>query len=119
MPNKIQNLILDDKLSMGHARILSKLSDVEEIFTLAQKVIDEDLSVRDLELIVSDDYKRNKPIVKSKSSINPNYQYVQDVLREKIGTTVKVNNKNIIIPFDSEKDLERILEIINIKVEID
>jgi len=119
LPNKIQNLILDDKLSMGHARILSKLSDVEEIFTLTQKVIDEDLSVRDLELLVSDDYKRNKPIVKSKTSINPNYQYVQDVLREKIGTTVKVNNKNIIIPFDSEKDLERILEILNVKVEID
>ena len=119
LPNKIQNLILDDKLSMGHARILSKLSDVEEIFTLAQKVIDEDLSVRDLELLVSDDYKRNKPIVKSKTSINSNYQYVQDVLREKIGTTVKVNNKNIIIPFDSEKDLERILEILNVKVEID
>ena len=119
LPNKIQNLILDDKLSMGHARILSKLSDVEEVFTLAQKVIDEDLSVRDLELLVSDDYKRNKPIVKSKTSINSNYQYVQDVLREKIGTTVKVNNKNIIIPFDSEKDLERILEILNVKVEID
>ena len=119
LPNKIQSLILDNKLSMGHARILSKLSDVEEIFNLAQKVIDEDLSVRDLELIVNGEYKRNKPIIKSKGNINPNYKFVQDVLREKIGTMVKISNKNITIPFDSEKDLERILEILNIKVEID
>ena len=119
LPSKIQKLILDDKLSMGHARILSKLSDVEKVFDLTQRVVDENLSVRELENIVNENYVRKNPIVKPKAKVNPNYQYVQDILRDKIGTMVKVNNKNITIPFDSEKDLERILKILDIKVEID
>ena len=40
-------------------------------------------------------------------------------MREKIGTLVKVNNRNVVIPFDSEKDLERILEILNIDIDLD
>lgn len=119
LPSKIQKLILDDKLSMGHARILSKLSDVEKVFDLTQRVVDENLSVRELENIVNENYVRKNPIAKTKAKVNPNYQYVQDILRDKIGTMVKVNNKNITIPFDSEKDLERILKILDIKVEID
>ena len=119
LPSKIQKLILDDKLSMGHARILSKLSDVEKVFDLTQRVVDENLSVRELENIVNENYVRKNPIAKPKAQVNPNYQYVQDILRDKIGTMVKVNNKNITIPFDSEKDLERILKILDIKVEID
>lgn len=119
LPSKIQKLILDDKLSMGHARILSKLSDVEKVFDLTQRVVDENLSVRELENIVNENYVRKNPIAKPKAKVNPNYQYVQDILRDKIGTMVKVNNKNITIPFDSEKDLERILKILDIKVEID
>ena len=119
LPSKIQKLILDDKLSMGHARILSKLSDVEKVFDLTQRVVDENLSVRELENIVNENYVRKNPIAKTKAKVNPNYQYVQDILRDKIGTMVKVNNKNITIPFDSEKDLERILKILDIKVQID
>ena len=40
-------------------------------------------------------------------------------MREKIGTMVKVNNRNIVIPFDNDKDLERILEILDIKINLD
>ena len=46
------------------------------------------------------------------------YNFIQDILRDKIGTMVKINNKSIIIPFDSEKDLERILEILKIDVDV-
>ena len=119
LPSKIQKFVLDSKLSMGHARILSKLSDVEEIFNLTEKVINEDLSVRELESLVSSGYVKNKPLNKIKTTTNKNYEIIQTIMREKIGTLVKINNKNITIPFDSEKDLERILEIINIKVDID
>ena len=118
LPASVQDLVLYNKLSMGHARVLSKLSDVEEIFNLAETVVNDDLSVRELEVLVTNSPKA-KPIKTNKIPNANNYAYVQSILREKIGTMVKVNNKNITIPFDSDKDLERILDILNIKVDID
>ena len=44
------------------------------------------------------------------------YSLFETIMREKIGTKVKISNKKIEIPFDSEKDLERILEILNIEI---
>ena len=116
LPTKIRNLILENKLTMGHARVLSKLNDVEQIFELSDKVINENLTVRDLESIVDNGYERKIPIKKSKVE-NSEFKYIERVLREKIGTMVKVNNNNIVIPFVNDKDLERILEILNIKVD--
>ena len=118
LPREVQTLVKENKLSMGHARILSKLVDEEQISILANRVVNENLSVRDLEGIVDNTYERKTPIKKN-NNINKNYGYIEQTMREKIGTMVKVNNKNIIIPFDSEKDLERILEILNIKVDVE
>lgn len=119
LPHKVQDLVLDNKISMGHARSLSKLSDEEEIFNMANRIINEGMSVRSLESeITNGEFERKvsvkKPIVKNKAHV-----MVQNVMREKIGTMVKVNNRNIVIPFDSDRDLERILEIIDIKIDID
>ena len=49
LPMSVQNMVLDGKLSMGHARELSKLSDTEQIKAYAKKIVDENLSVRDIE----------------------------------------------------------------------
>lgn len=119
LPHKVQDLVLDNKISMGHARSLSKLSDEEEIFNMANRIVNEGMSVRSLESeITNGEFERKvsvkKPIVKNKTHV-----MVQNVMREKIGTMVKVNNRNIVIPFDSDRDLERILEIIDIKIDID
>lgn len=119
LPHKVQDLVLDNKISMGHARSLSKLSDEEEIFNMANRIVNEGMSVRSLESeITNGEFERKvsvkKPIVKNKAHV-----MVQNVMREKIGTMVKVNNRNIVIPFDSDRDLERILEIIDIKIDID
>lgn len=116
LPTKTRNLIIENKLTMGHARVLSKLNDIEKIFELGEKVINEHLSVRELESIVDEGYERKVPI--KKTSMNNNeYKHIQNLLREKIGSMVKVNNKNIIIPFVNSKDLERILEILNVRVD--
>ncbi len=119
LPRKVQDLVLNDKISMGHARCLSKLSDEMEIFEMADRIINENLSVRDVEDIISNGsfekkVKVKKPIVKDARHVE-----IQSIMREKIGTLVKVNNRNVVIPFDSEKDLERILEILNIDIDID
>ena len=118
LPYEAKQFILNGYLSMGHARVLSKLEDEEKILELARRVINEGLSVRDLENIASNpDYKR-KNTIKVKKQYNE-YGYIEEAFTDKIGNKVKIQNKKIVIPFNSEKDLERILEILNVDVSID
>lgn len=115
LPNSVQDMILDGKLSMGHARELSKLDDEEQIIKYANDIINNNLSVRDIEKINSDDdVKKKNPIKRSK--VNNEYDYVEKELKEYFGTKVKVKNKKIEINFTNDNDLNRILEIMNIKI---
>lgn len=119
LPKDVQSLVLHGDISMGHAKILSKLESIDQIIELAKEVVQTKMSVRELEdKLNSPDYKRQIPI-KGKKEQNNKYKFIQDIMREKIGTMVKVTNKSVVIPFDSEKDLERILEILNIDVDVD
>jgi ParB family chromosome partitioning protein len=118
LPQEVKEFILNGYLSMGHARVLSKIEDEEKVIELAQKVINEQLSVRDLESIASNpDYKRKKAIKVQKTTNE--YGFVEEALTDKIGNRVRIQNKKIVIPFNSEKDLERILEILNVEVKVD
>lgn len=117
LPKKVQDMVLDNKISMGHARSLSKLSDEMEIFEMAQKVIKENLSVRELENIIASGTFGKKVPIKKTPLKDENHLLVQNIMREKIGTLVKIDNRKIVIPFDSDKDLERILEILNIDID--
>ena len=115
LPDSVQNLVLENKISMGHARVLSKIEDDYKIEEMASKVVTDNLSVRELENISnSSEVKKKVPIIRRES--NNNYSYVESELREILGTKVKVNNKRIEVYFDSDKDLDRILEIMNIKI---
>lgn len=115
LPAKVQDMILEGKISMGHARELSKLEDREKILELADKIVKENLSVRDIENMSKDDVlKKKNPI---KRSVNNNqYDYVEKELREFFGTKVKIANKKIEINFENSNDLDRILEIMNVKI---
>lgn len=114
LPKNVQKLILDKSLSLGHAKILSKLDNIEKINELSEKIVKENMSVRTLEELISkSEIVKTMPI---KRKDNNPYNHVQSIMREKIGTSVKINNRKIIIPFDSEKDLERILEILKIEI---
>ena len=62
-------------------------------------------------------YKRKNAIVKIKN--DNTYNYVEEAFTDKIGNRVKIKNKKIVIPFNSEKDLERILEILKVEVNVD
>ncbi len=115
LPEETKKLVETGKLSMSHARSLSKLEDMDEINKLAYKIVNDNLNVRDIESIARD---INLP-KKNKSTVVNNYAIYENIMRDKIGTKVKINNHKIEIPFDSEKDLERILEIINIEIEGD
>lgn len=118
LPPNIQDMILYNKISMGHARLLSKLEDYEQIKELANKIIYEDLSVRDLEkLAESKEFKRNTPIIIKKEARNKEYLYIENAMKEKLGTKVAISGNKIHISFATKEDLDRILEIIDIEVE--
>ncbi len=117
LPNATKKLVETGKMSMGHARALSKLSDEVLINELADKVISENLSVRELEHKISEsDLPKTNKITRKNESQNIHYLIYEKVMREKIGTKVKIKENKIEIPFDREKDLERILEILGIEI---
>ncbi len=113
LPASVQDMVLYNKLSMGHARVLSKLDDPKIVEDLAQRVITEDLSVRKLESLVYDNEEKE---VKTKKNTNNEYKYMENFLKEKLGTNVKINNNKISIKFSNVQDLNRILEIMNIDI---
>ena len=115
LPDYAKELVSEGKISMGHARVLSKLEDEDLINTLATKIVRDGISVREIENYVKEnDFKKKVKINRAVPSI---YGIFENAMREKIGTKVLIKNNKIEIPFDSEKDLERILEIINISVD--
>lgn len=116
LPLSVQDMVLYGKISMGHARVLSKLENSEQIEDLANKVINENLSVRDLEVLTNESlYVRSAPSSKPRKS--KEYKYVEDAMKEKLGTKVAISGNKIKISFVTREDLNRILEILNIEVE--
>lgn len=115
LPEDVQNMILDNKLSMGHARVLSKIEDDSKISELANRVVNENLSVRDLEkLSTNTDIKKKVPT--QRTSHTNDYSYLENDLRDFLGTRVKISNKKMEIYFENSNDLQRILEILDVKI---
>src|SRR5574344_1478862 len=64
LPIEVQDMVLKGEISMGHARVLSKLENISDINELTDKVVKNNLSVRELENMVNSNYKRNNEIKK-------------------------------------------------------
>ena len=116
LPDDVQGMVLDNKLSMGHARVLSKMDDNEKIEELANKVVANNISVRDLETISSKEEVAKKVPINRQSKTNE-YKYIENELKDIFGTKVRVENKKIEIYFESSVDLTRILDIMNVKID--
>ena len=117
LPKATKELVKENKITMGHARALSKLSDEMYIDSLSDRILTESLSVRDLEHIISEEKlpKKNKLNHKVEEK-NIHYTIYERIMCEKIGCKVKIKENKIEIPFEREKDLERILEILGIEI---
>ena len=115
LPESIKDLIITNKITMGHARVLSKLEDKEKIETLAAKTITDNLSVRQLEQLSSNnnEYERKNKIAKQHKEKSSEYIDLEKQLSEYFGTRVKLNNKKMEISYENDNDLNRILEIMN------
>ncbi|RBP36684.1 ParB/RepB/Spo0J family partition protein [Garciella nitratireducens] len=120
LSNEIQELIKEDKLSPGHGRALLSIKDKDVRNILAKKVIEEKLSVRDLEKLTKNlknkNQKKRKEQQKQKIIKSPIILELEENLQKILGTKVNIINKNkkgkIEIEYYSNEDLERILEII-------
>ena len=110
----VQDMVLYNKISMGHARVLSKLDDVQKQEDLAQQIIDEDLSVRALENMVSNNIEKLMP--NNRKTQNNEYKHIESYLKEKLGTGVKMTGDKISIKFSSVHDLNTRSEIMNIDI---
>lgn len=122
LPPSIQAAIRDQQLSMGHARALINIEDVDKQLAIFKKAVEEELSVRQVEALVKA-LNESKGTKSEKASLDPVRKYelnkIQQRLASHFGTKVALhaNEKNkgeIKIPFTSTSDLNRILEILDI-----
>ena len=119
LDDRVQQYIIEGVISEGHGRALLGIKDFEIQYELAQQVIDEKLSVRELEKIIRRIIEpNNRNTNSSKQELNPYYKEIKNQLQNYFGTKVNISNKNnkgkIEIEYYSEDDLQRILDIINI-----
>lgn len=112
LPEEVQDMLINSEISMSHARTLSKLESDEEIISLAHKIVLEKLPVHDMENMTSNQDVNKKNKIKRVSTNE--YKYVEDLLREKLDTRVKIKEKKIEITFVNTADLNRILEVLNV-----
>lgn len=122
LPPTIQAAIRDQQISMGHARALINIEDVEKQLAIFKKAVEEELSVRKVEALVKA-LNEGTPAKEEKPATDPVKKYemnkIQQRLASHFGTKVgiKADSKNrgeIKIPFNSASDLNRILEILEI-----
>ena len=125
LPDDTKKYVEDNKLSMSHARALSKLDDTEQINRLANKIVNENLNVRAIESITRDIHEQEIKKetdentlfeFKQYDTLNTNHIY-EDAMREKFGIKVKITGKKIEIPYSSQLELQRILELMDVKIE--
>lgn len=113
----MKQYLIDEVITEGHGRALLAIEDPKLQSEIAQKVIDEKLSVRELERLIKS-FKFDKKTREKTREINPYYKDVTERLQNYFGTKVNISNKNnkgkIEIEYYSDEDLQRILEIINL-----
>lgn len=122
LSNEVQQMLIDDMITTGHARALLSIEDKELQYSLAQRIFDEKLSVRDVEKIMKSIQKPTKPKKMSDKTLMAIYQDIEEKLKTKLSTKVSVTSKGdgagkIEIEFYNHEDLDRILDMIG-KTEI-
>lgn len=108
-------MLINENISSGHARALLGLDDAEKQYNIATQIFDEKLSVRETEKLVKQINRPEQP-PKPKKELKNDFVYrdIEEKLKEKIGTKVKINRKTedkgkIEIEYYSPEELEKIL----------
>lgn len=116
--DKVQQMIIDEQLTMGHVRPLIGIEDPEEQYLIAQRIFDERLNVRETEKLIKklQKEKEHPEQKKEKDTLSYIYENVQEQMKQILGTKVTVhpkkNNKGKIeIEYYSQDELNRLLEM--------
>lgn len=116
----VQQMIIDDMISTGHARALITIEDPEQQYAIAQQIFDEKLSVRDVEKLVKNLNKpgKAKKTVTTDKSLEAVYLDIEENLKQKLGTKVSITSKGngagkIEIEFYSHDDLEKLMDLLS------
>ena len=117
LDQRVQQMIIDDMISTGHARALLAIDDPEQQYMLANKIFDEKLSVRETEKLIKE--IKNPKKQKEKKVIENAFIYedIEDKMKQVLGTKVHVASKGkgkgkIEIEYYSDKELERMFDMI-------
>lgn len=117
LDERVQQMVIDDMLTTGHARALLGIEDPELQVNTAARVFDEKLSVREVEKIVKDIQKGKTEKKKEKAVQDFIYTDLEEKMKSVIGSKVSINQKpkgngKIEIEYYSKDDLERIIDLI-------
>ena len=114
---EVQQMIVDDMISTGHARALISIEDEEQQYLIAQKIFDEKLSVRDVEKLVKNlgNPPKEKKAVQTDEKLQVIYQDIEEKLKQSLETKVVITSKGegagkIEIEFYNHDDLEKITD---------
>ena len=115
LDERVQQMLIDEMISAGHARAILAITDKDKQASVAMKIFDEKLSVRETEKLVKQINRPEQP-PKPKKELKNDFVYrdIEEKLKEKIGTKVKINRKTedkgkIEIEYYSPEELEKIL----------
>lgn len=118
--DEVQQMIVDDSITTGHARALISIEDPEEQHKIAQKIVNEKMSVRDVEKLVKDWNKpqKIKKIPSEDKGLDIIYQDLAEKLKQSLGTKVSIASKGdgsgkIEIEFYTHDDLDRITDLLS------
>lgn len=122
LPPDIQKAVRDGALSMGHARAIIGLENIDEQLYVYREATQKGLSVRQVEALVKNMLQERKPLEKTTVSINklpPAYKRIEDNMASHFATKVSLDRKkngkgSIIIDFYNDEDLERIMDAMKI-----
>lgn len=116
---EVRQMVIDGKLTTGHARAIISIEDPAEQTELAEKIFDEKMSVREVEKYIKSLNKpKSQKIKKENESLQVVYSNIEEELKLLFGTKVSISSKNdeksgkLTIEFYSHDDLERIIDII-------
>lgn len=116
LSDKVQQMIIDDMISTGHARALLAIDDPELQYTLANKIFDEKLSVRETEKLVKEIKNPKKPKEKKPVANSFIYQDLEEKMKSVFGTKVSIASKGkgkgkIEIEYYSDGELEHLFDM--------
>lgn len=118
LDERVQQMVMENMISNGHARALLAVEDGDTQYFLAQKIFDEKLSVRETEKLMKSIEKEKAPVKKDKDTARELiYKNIEEKIKEVLGTKVSIHNKSnnkgkIEIEYYSQEELERIVEML-------